>query len=117
MICCAGGMAVIKAGESRLQGIMKKTEKCIENQPDCFNCPYDDCVATYKDIVRQDKYRDHKAVEERNEKVVSLWNEGMTQALIAEKLALNATTVQSIISIERRKGRMHVRRSQKESAG
>lgn len=26
---------------------------CDMNEPDCFNCPYDDCIASTEDIKRQ----------------------------------------------------------------
>jgi len=29
---------------------------CDLNNPDCFNCPYSDCTATTKDILRQWRY-------------------------------------------------------------
>lgn len=86
-------------------------ERCKNNDPrECFRCPYPDCVATMKDINRQEAERDRQKKIERNKHIVDLWNAGMPQKIIAEKLNMPVTTVQSAIVTERKKGKMQVRK-------
>lgn len=39
---------------------------------DCFNCKYDDCIVSYGDISKKERYE----IRERDEKLVSQLNYG-----------------------------------------
>lgn len=70
---------------------------CKENDPDCENCPYPDCIATYKDVFRQDRYKQMKLDEQRDREIVKMRDEGYMVKHIAERFQLKYATVGSIL--------------------
>lgn len=80
-------------------------ERCKNNDPrECFHCPHPDCIATMKDINRQEAERDRQAKIERNKHIIDLWNSGMDRKHIAERVGLSDSTVGWVIQNEREKG-------------
>ena len=77
---------------------------CNFDHPDCFNCPYDDCIATLKDIAKQSAAEVHDRNNERNDKIIELWNSGMDQKYIAERMNLTRSTVSNVVVRARKNG-------------
>ena len=45
---------------------------CNDNEPDCLNCPYPDCIATAKDIQRQWRHNRKTKLMDNPDKVVKM---------------------------------------------
>ena len=76
---------------------------CEFINPDCMNCPYEDCIATTEDIFRQNSFRANAERAERNRKIVKMRMDGYKMREIAERFKMNIQTVSTIVRIEGRK--------------
>lgn len=86
-------------------------ERCKNNDPrECFNCQYPDCIATTKDINRQDAAETRRKVHEKHDRIVRMYNDGLTAPEIAERIKCERTEVYSALALAKKKG-VEVRRS------
>ena len=81
-----------------------KKKECLEDDPDCFNCPFPDCYATLQDINRQNAYEDNKAMKERNKAIVDLWNFGVSMSDIGRVYHMTPASIGYILKKERESG-------------
>lgn len=82
-----------------------KKSYCEFDKPDCLQCPYKDCIASVKDIKRQEAIANREYMQQRNQKILDLWNSGMSQKSIGERLSMNEFSVSHVISTARRNGK------------
>lgn len=71
--------------------------RCAENEPDCEKCPYPDCIATYEDVFRQERYKQKKIIEQRDRAIMKMRDEGYMIKHIAEKFHMKFGTVGTIV--------------------
>lgn len=89
--------------------------RCQLGSKDCFDCPFEDCIATADDINRQDAEDTARRREERAKKVVKLWNEGQgryTAEDIAKLYGMSPTGILSMLRTQEKKG-VYVWRSER----
>ena len=81
---------------------MRLPNHCAEDEPDCLNCKYPDCIATLKDINRQNRIQSEKesALEkkQRNEKILELYEQGYDAPTLGKRFNLSKDHIYSIIS-------------------
>ena len=70
---------------------------CKENNPDCEHCPYPDCIATYKDVFRQERYKQEKLIEKRDREIIKMRDKGYMIKDIAERYNMRYGTVGTIL--------------------
>ena len=51
---------------------------CEANVPDCEHCPYPDCMASMKDINRQEAIKSKAWMQKRNQSIVDDFRSGAT---------------------------------------
>lgn len=79
---------------------MGKKRGCADLEPDCFNCSFEDCKASNKDIVKQIKYKEKQRIDERNKIIYDLFVKGCKAKDIAEGLSISKDTVYKAIKKE-----------------
>lgn len=81
---------------------MRAPRHCKEDEPDCLNCPFPDCIATMEDINRQNRIQTEKERQEemrkRNEQILGLYKEGFDVITIGERFNLTRNRVYHIIN-------------------
>ncbi len=78
-----------------------KRRRCNAMEPDCFNCPFEECVATMEDINRQEalkaKKERQKMIDERNSKISEFFDYGIGIKELSEMFSLSQGTIRTII--------------------
>ena len=85
----------------------KHYSRCELKSEDCFDCPYDDCIATIDDINRQDSEVKAQQRQARTDEIVRLWNEGAglyKAEDIAKKYNMTVHGIMSLLRTQRKKG-------------
>lgn len=72
--------------------------RCTDPNPDCFNCPFSDCIASGRDISRQLNHSKKEYLKEREESILEDFNKGMLLREIAEKHDVGYDNIRYIIS-------------------
>ena len=79
----------------------QKRPRCVENEPDCFNCPYPECIATMDDINRQEAIRSKKEkqaiVKARNAAIIEAFKCGATTKELCKMFNLSAGVICEIV--------------------
>ena len=74
---------------------------CPFKEPDCFNCPYEDCIATVKDINRQNRIQTEKeeyaARVLRNKDIIKAYEIGVSIEALCSMYSLSISQIRSII--------------------
>lgn len=79
-----------------------KKPRCKELEPDCLNCPFDDCVAGDKDIRRQLSHERSKEKHKDRDDIYRLWKEGIKPKDLGVRFGMSRSGVQHIIERKRR---------------
>ena len=78
-----------------------KKPRCTELTPDCFNCPFEECIATMQDINRQEAFKAkeerQKMVEKRNFDIIQAFQCGADIKELSQMFNLSCGTVRAII--------------------
>lgn len=78
-----------------------KNPRCTALKPDCFNCPFEECVATMEDINRQEAVRAkeerQKMVEQRNNAIIQGFQCGATIKELCDIYHLSEGTLRTIV--------------------
>lgn len=81
---------------------MRKPRHCNQDEPDCLNCPYPDCIATMRDINRQNRIQAEKKMREfrrkRNEEILELYNQGYSVETLGKRYNITKARIYRIIS-------------------
>ena len=86
-------------------------ERCKNNDPrECFRCPHPDCIATTKDINRQDAAETRRKIQEKHDRIVRMYNSGLSAPEIEERTGYNTGEIHGALALARKKG-VEVRRS------
>lgn len=87
----------------------KEGSRCKSNDPmDCFSCPYDDCIASGIDINRQNAAIAKKDREERDKRIVSMWNQGYSIEHLCAEFNMGPSRMKHIL-YEARKREVNVK--------
>lgn len=70
---------------------------CPYDDPDCFQCPFDECVASGKDISRQLNVKKQMYIIERNNAIVNAYKNGVTRENLVNRFKLNKSTISRIL--------------------
>lgn len=70
---------------------------CKEDNPDCFNCPYPDCIATQKDITRQNGVQRGIELNERNNIIVDAFLAGADIDGLAERFDVTDAAIRYVL--------------------
>lgn len=73
-------------------------ERCKERMPDCFNCPYPDCIATQRDITRQDGVQREVELEKRNKRIVKLFLGGADIEGLSERFNMTTGAIKYVLT-------------------
>lgn len=77
---------------------MRHYDVCPFISPDCFKCPFHDCIATQKDIAYQEAHEKELDRIERNKKIKKMYDEGRSRRAISEVMGVTLSTVSHIIN-------------------
>lgn len=91
----------------------KKKSYCPYDDPDCFNCPFDDCKASLVDLNRQQAVQKKKELAERNRIIVDSFKKGASVKGLADRYGI---TEHAIIVVLHKAGLSAVRRKNYENA-
>lgn len=67
--------------------------KCLENDPDCLNCPYEDCIATTHDISRQEAHKRNGFYEKQGREIARLIGYGATRKYVSAKYGVQSSRI------------------------
>lgn len=87
-----------------------KNSKCLSYEPDCENCPYQDCIASYDDVKRQLAYKNLEIMKKRNADIVYAYQHGATLDGLSIKYDMSKSGLLYILrknGIKIRRGRNH----------
>ena len=79
----------------------QKKPRCLENEPNCFNCPFPECIATMQDINRQEAFRAKKEKQEiirmRNNAIIEAFKCGANIKELCEMFNLSSGVICKIV--------------------
>lgn len=75
----------------------KEKSRCPYDEPDCFNCPFDDCKASLIDINRQQAVQTRKEKAKRDKEIISLYLQGTSMSGLAERYLMDPANVRRIL--------------------
>ena len=66
---------------------------CLTDNPDCLNCPYPDCIATAKDISRQEAHKRKGYYEAIGKEVARMVGYGMSRKYVSVKYGVQSSRI------------------------
>ena len=82
---------------------MHNKPRCKSLDPDCLNCPFEDCIANQHDIMRQIAFQDKQEFEKRNTEIYKLYESGMTPSELGKRYGVSPQHIGKIVRKIRRK--------------
>ena len=78
--------------------------KCTALIPDCFNCPFSDCIASNQTIMRQIAHKERLDILARDSEIYDLRvKEGLSSDALAERYGLSRGGINHILVAEKKR--------------